>query len=156
MFTERIPRIGWRLLRLPPRLFYALGLGAVPGRLVLLLTTTGRKTGRRHVTPLQYEEENRLLYLISARGPQADWFQNILADPRVEVQVQSRRFIAIAQPVVDPASIARILCLRLLRHPRLVGTLLRADGLPERPTLVQLEQYATGLAMVIIPRPVAL
>lgn len=152
MRTERFSRIGWRLLRLPPRFFYAIGLGPLQGNLVLLLTTTGRTTGRRHVTPLQYEEDDGLFYVISARGPKADWFQNILADPRVEVRVKSQCFPGIAEPVTDPVHIAWILQLRLSRHPRLVGAILQADGLPARPSLEQLEQYAAGLAMAIIAR----
>ena len=61
MAERDIPRLVWRVLRLPPRLWYALGLGPIMGRLVLLLTTTGRKTGRQHVTPLQYEEIDGLI-----------------------------------------------------------------------------------------------
>ena len=42
----------WRALRIPPQLLYKLGFGRIYGRLVLLLTTTGRKSGKPHVTPL--------------------------------------------------------------------------------------------------------
>lgn len=153
MVTQHIPRIGWRLLRLPPRFFYAIGLSPIQGHLVLLLATTGRKSGHRHVTPLQYEEVNGLFYVLSARGPEADWFQNILVNPRVEVQVASRHFVGIAKAVTAPLDIARILQLRLQRHPRLLSAVLRSDGLSAHPTLPQLERYATKLAMAII-RPV--
>ena len=36
-------------------MIYKMGLGSIIGHLVLLLTTSGRKTGKRRVTPLQYE-----------------------------------------------------------------------------------------------------
>ena len=52
---KKTPRFLLRLLHLPPRLAYAIGLGPLLGRFVLLMTTTGRKSGRRRVTPLQYE-----------------------------------------------------------------------------------------------------
>jgi len=39
------------------RLLYRLGLGPLVGRVVLLLTTTGRKSGLPRVTPLQAELE---------------------------------------------------------------------------------------------------
>jgi deazaflavin-dependent oxidoreductase (nitroreductase family) len=42
--------------------------------LVLLLTTTGRKSGRPRQTRLQYEKEGGVIYVASARGQQADWF----------------------------------------------------------------------------------
>ena len=38
------------------RVLYAIGLGPLIGRIILLLTTTGRKSGKKRVTPLQYEK----------------------------------------------------------------------------------------------------
>src|SRR3989304_6095912 len=113
-----LPRTLWRLMKLP-RIWYALGLGPVIGRLVLLLTTTGRRTGRPRVTPLQYEELDGVFYVASARGGQADWFRNILANPRAGVRVKPRRFYGQAEPITDPARVADFLELRLARHPRM-------------------------------------
>lgn len=146
---RRLPRAFWRLTHFP-RIWYALGLGPVVGRLFLLLTTTGRKTGLPRVTPLQYEEEDGVIYVASARGPQADWFRNILADPHVEVRVKARRFHGLAEATTDPARIADFLELRLRRHPRMVGAMLRSEGLPPRPDRAQLEQLGAELALVAI------
>jgi len=95
---------------------YDIGLGPLIGRVVLLLTTTGRKTGLPRVTPLQYEEIDGTFYLGSSRGQKADWFRNILANPHVEVRVKSRRFRGMAETVTDPLRIADFLELRLSRH----------------------------------------
>lgn len=135
------------------RLLYGIGLGPLVGRLILLLTTTGRKSGLKRVTPLQYETVGDLTYLGSARGAQADWYRNLLADPHVEVQVKARRFRALAEPITDPARIADFLELRLRRHPRLIGAILRSEGLPAPPTRADLEQYARRIAVVAL-RPV--
>jgi deazaflavin-dependent oxidoreductase (nitroreductase family) len=123
--------------------------GARP-RFVLLLTTTGRKSGLPRVTPLQFEEDNRVIHVASARGQDADWFRNIVANPQVEVEIQSRRFRAIAEPITDTARIADFLELRLRRHPRLVGAMLRAQGLTDKSDRAQLEKVAAKLAMVVI------
>ena len=140
--------------RLPPNAvmqkLYAIGLGPIVGRLVLLLTTTGRKTGLRRVTPLQYEVIDGDFYVAAARGQSADWFRNILADPCVEVRVKSRRFQGRADPITDPQRITDFLEYRLEQHPRMVGMILRSEGLPDRPKRAQLEAYARRLAMVII------
>ena len=133
---------------------YALGLGPLIGRVVLLLTTTGRKTKLRRVTPLQYEQIDGDFYVAAGSGPSSDWFRNIVADPCVEVAVKSRRFQGHAEPITDPKRIADFLEYRLKRHPRMVGLILRTDGLPARPSRVELEEYATRLALVIIhPEP---
>lgn len=148
--TRGLTKWFMRLLKLPPQLIYKLGLGPVYGRLVLLLTTTGRKSGKLRVTPLQYEEIDGKMYIASARGTNADWFKNIVADPRVSIQVGSRRFQGRAEPVTDPVRIADFLEHRLQRHPRMVGSLMRFEGLPAQPTRAQLEAFASEKAIVII------
>lgn len=60
---------------------YTGGLAPLLGRFILLLTTTGRKSGFPHTTPLQFEVVNGAYYIGSARGKQADWFRNIRAKP---------------------------------------------------------------------------
>jgi deazaflavin-dependent oxidoreductase (nitroreductase family) len=150
MDFQRLPKPILRLLKYPPRLVYNLGLGSIIGNLVLLLTTTGRKSGLNRVTPLQYEEIDGKLYIGSARGTKADWFLNIQADPQVEVRVKTRCFQGIAEPVTDPESIADFLEVRLQRHPRMVGGMLRAEGLPPNPSHAQLATHAENLAMVRI------
>ena len=145
-----VSRFFLRLSKFPPQMIYRLGLGPVYGRLVLLLTTTGRKSGLPRVTPLQYEEADGLFYVASARGQQADWFRNIVANPHVEVRVKTRHFHGLAQPITDPTTIADFLELRLQRHPRMIGTMFQAQGLPAQPNRVQLEQYAAKRALVAI------
>ena len=86
--VEKLPRFVWRLLKLPSRILYGLGLGRFQGRFVLLLTTTGRKSGKPRVTPLQYDQLDGDFYVGAARGVNADWFRNIQADPEVQVQVK--------------------------------------------------------------------
>jgi len=143
-----------RSLRPPDaRLFravYALGLGPVVGRLILLLTTTGRKTGRRRVTALQYEELDGAYLLGSSRGMQADWVRNLMADPDVEIRVRSGRIRGRAEVVIDVGRVADFMELRLARHPRMVGRILQVEGLPARPTRPQLLAYAARLALVIV------
>jgi deazaflavin-dependent oxidoreductase (nitroreductase family) len=143
-------RFFFRLMKLPPQLVYALGFGPIYGRLVLLLITIGRKSGLPRVTPLQYEEVDGIYYVAAARGQQADWFRNIVANPHVEVRVRDKHFHGLAEPITDSARIADFLELRLERHPRMIGALFRAQGLSTRPDRAQLEQYAANRALVVI------
>jgi deazaflavin-dependent oxidoreductase (nitroreductase family) len=135
--------------RVIPKL-YDLGLGPIIGRFILLLTTTGRKSGLPRTTPLQYEKIDGAYYAGSARGAQADWFRNLVANPRVEVWVKSQRFCGQAEAITAPDRIADFLEFRLRRHPRMMGMILKRDGLPAKPTRADLEAYAQKLAMVII------
>jgi len=131
---------------------YQRGFG--PTRMVLLLTTTGRKSGLLRVIPLQYEEVSGAYYIASARGQGADWFKNILANPQVHVQIRDREFDALAEPVTDPARIADFIELRLSRHPLMIRLIMHFfDGLPLRFTRAQLEEFCKQKALVIL-RPV--
>jgi deazaflavin-dependent oxidoreductase (nitroreductase family) len=133
------------------RVFYAIGLGPVVGRIVLLLTTTGRKSGQPRVTPLQYEEIDGVYYVGAARGMKADWVRNIQVDPHVRVQVKRLRFDGRAEIIGNPIAIADFLETRLDRHPRMMGLMMsRAHGLPPRPSRAQLEDLAKGLVVVAI------
>jgi deazaflavin-dependent oxidoreductase (nitroreductase family) len=144
----------WKRLRTIQRihrLLYAVGLGPIVGRIILLLITTGRRSGQKRITPLQYEEMNGSYYLGSARGTKADWYRNIEADGRVEVRVKNRHFRGVAETVTDPARIADFLEIRLQRHPFMIGLMMqKAHGLPKHPSRRQLEELALSESMVLI------
>jgi len=66
----------------------------VMGAPILLLDTTGRKTGRRYTTPLLYlNDGDHLIVIASNGGSDRDpaWWRNLRAAPQVEVQVQNKR-----------------------------------------------------------------
>ena len=72
------------------------------GRDLLLLTTTGRKSGRKHTTPMVYTRDgDRLLVYASKAGAPAhpDWYLNLVANPRVVVEVGGDRYDARATPL---------------------------------------------------------
>jgi deazaflavin-dependent oxidoreductase (nitroreductase family) len=128
---------------------YRRGIG--PRRVVLLLTTTGRKSGLPRITPLQFEQVDGEFYIASARGPEADWFKNILANSQVAVQVRDQEFNAMAEPVTDPLRIADFIELRLRRHPIMIRLIMHLfDGLPVRYTRAELEEFCKEKALVIL------
>ncbi|MEW5938957.1 MAG: nitroreductase/quinone reductase family protein [Chloroflexota bacterium] len=133
------------------RVLYAIGLGPLIGKIILLLATTGRKTGMKRVTPLQYEKIGDDYYLGAARGLKADWVRNILVNPCVEVRVGAKQFEGQAEVVTDPSRFADFLEVRLARHPRMIGFIMeKAHGLPRHPSRTQLEDLAKNEAVVIV------
>ena len=133
------------------RLLYAIGLGPLIGKIILLLATTGRKTGRKRVTPLQYELIGRDYYLGAARGLQADWVRNIQSDPHVEIRVGRKEVQGIAEVITEASRFADFLEFRLERHPRMIGLIMeKAHGLSRRPSREQLERLAEKEALVIV------
>ena len=133
------------------RLLYRIGLGPLVGRIILLLTTTGRKSGLARTTPLQYELIDGSYCLGAARGKQADWVRNIEANPWVQVRVKRLNFSGTARISSDTREIADFLETRLKRHPLMIGMIMeKAHNLPRRPSRKQLEELAESEVMVVI------
>jgi len=60
---------------------------------ILLLTTVGKKTGIRRTAPLLFIEDGDALVVVASQGgmPSAPlWFNNLVANPEVEIQLGSR------------------------------------------------------------------
>ena len=90
-------------------LLYRVTRGRIGHRLVnndmLLLTTTGRQSGKRHTVPLLYLRDDDDLVVIASWGGRdhhPEWFLNLLADERAEVQIDERR-TAVVAVTADPA-----------------------------------------------------
>ncbi|MBN8579768.1 MAG: nitroreductase family deazaflavin-dependent oxidoreductase [Anaerolineae bacterium] len=133
------------------RTLYAIGFGPLIGWFIVLLTTTGRKSGKKRVTPLQYEKIAEDYYLGAARGLNADWVRNIQSNPQVELRVGAKQIQGTAEIVTDPCRFADFIEVRLERHPRLIGLIMeKAHGLPRRPSREQLEDMAKTEAVVIV------
>lgn len=67
------------------------------GTTVLLLTTTGRKSGTQRTTPLIYQRHGGSYVVVASDGGAPDhpsWYHNLQTDPTVEVQVKGERFKA--------------------------------------------------------------
>ena len=70
------------------------------GSTILLLTTTGRKSGEPRTTPLIYTEDGDRYVIVASQGGAPDhpgWYKNLSRDPDVELQVLDEVFPARAR-----------------------------------------------------------
>jgi deazaflavin-dependent oxidoreductase (nitroreductase family) len=70
------------------------------GSKILLLTTTGRKSGKARTTPLIYEEDGDRYVIVASKGgapAHPGWYENLQQDPNVELQVLDEVFPARAR-----------------------------------------------------------
>ena len=129
------PVFKW-LFRLPI-LQYRLGMGWMIAKYILLLTTTGRKSGKRRQTALEYlyDPETDRYRMMAGWGGHTDWYRNLLKNPDVRVQVGRRTFQAVAEKVCDE-KVATYMMYVSKRHPRMDRVWNRwsdqpVDGTPE-------------------------
>jgi deazaflavin-dependent oxidoreductase (nitroreductase family) len=66
----------------------------------LVLTTTGRRSGKTRQSAMIYGQDGDSLIVIASQGgmpTHPNWYHNLTADPAVEVQVGAERFAARAR-----------------------------------------------------------
>lgn len=71
--------------------------GGFAGRPLLLLTTTGARSGQPRTVPLVYTRDGDDIVVIASKGgapTNPDWFHNIRVEPTVQVEVGPERFTA--------------------------------------------------------------
>ncbi len=65
------------------------------GTEILLLTTTGRRSGEQRTTPLIFRQDGSRWVIVASKGGAPEhpgWFANLLEDPEAEIQVRHERF----------------------------------------------------------------
>ena len=66
----------------------------------LLLTTTGRKSGKQLTMPLIYGEDGNNYVIVASKGGAPEhpaWYLNLQANPQVDLQVADKKFHAVAR-----------------------------------------------------------
>ena len=79
--------------------------GFFEGVSLLLLHTTGAKTGAKRVNPLVcFEDGDRIIVCASKGGAPShpDWYYNLVANPMVEVEYGTEKFTARAKEAIEP------------------------------------------------------
>jgi deazaflavin-dependent oxidoreductase (nitroreductase family) len=89
------------------------------GAPMLLLITTGAKTGTRRTNPMMYLDLDGHIYVFASKGgapTHPDWYHNLVANPRVTVERGTETYEATAK-VVTGAERDRIYAEQARRYP---------------------------------------
>lgn len=93
--------------------------GQFEGAPLLLLHTTGAKSGAERVSPMMYlKHDDRLFVFASKAGADTDpdWFRNLQMTPSVTVELGEETFSATANPLPDDER-ATIYAIQAERYP---------------------------------------
>jgi deazaflavin-dependent oxidoreductase (nitroreductase family) len=89
------------------------------GAPLVLLTTTGAKSGERRTNPLATLADGDTLYVFASKGGSPrnpDWYYNVVAHPEVGVEYGDEKFDAVAHVVTGPER-ERIYAAQVARMP---------------------------------------
>ena len=93
--------------------------GYFNGSPMLLLTTTGAKSGEERVSPLVYTTDDGRIVIVASNGGSdrhPSWYYNVIANPRTTVEVGDETYQADAV-ITDPTERRRLFDLHAERFP---------------------------------------
>jgi deazaflavin-dependent oxidoreductase (nitroreductase family) len=85
--------------------------GYFAGANLLLLHTTGAKSGQPRINPLVYvTDEDRIVIIASKGGAESnpDWYYNLLANPHTTIELGTEQFQVRATPVTEDPERSRL------------------------------------------------
>lgn len=133
-----------------PILLYRMRLGWLLGHRFLFLTHQGRKTGAVRHTVLEvvgFDTTTHESAVLSAYGERADWYQNILAHPALEVRTGLERYTP-QQRLLEENERMAALRVYQRRYRRAFRAVMRFLGYPYDGTDAGLRALAKIVVMV--------
>ena len=79
----------------------------VVSRMYLLISFTGRKSGRTYATPVQYSQQGEMLYIITSEG--YTWWKNLRGGAEVLVHLRGKTYPGHAESSTDPQIMSALL-----------------------------------------------
>ena len=115
----------------------------------ILITFTGRKSGKTYTIPVSYVRDGDRLMMISKR--EHSWWKNLQGGAQVTLYMQGHTLKARGEVFMDAETVANKLLLFLQHFPgyqRLIHIRLATNGQPENPEAFQ--RFAQGMVIVLI------
>jgi deazaflavin-dependent oxidoreductase (nitroreductase family) len=125
------------------------------GRIFLILTTRGRKTGKKRRTPLEYRRIDGTITIFSSRGEESGWMKNMRANPdSLTVRYGFHRFQPQIEIVENMDEKLRILKWYLINHGRSSKMLFGWNPKTDNPETTDLTSLLDMLTIVKLHRKV--
>jgi deazaflavin-dependent oxidoreductase (nitroreductase family) len=118
-----------RALFRAPIWLYRWHLGRLLGHRFLLIEHVGRVSGKQRRAVVEVVRiKGGSITVASGFGPRSDWYLNVLASPRITVQLGSRRMAVLARPL-SPEDAGTAMADYAGRHPSAAAALCRYMGM---------------------------
>ncbi|MFX0000367.1 MAG: nitroreductase family deazaflavin-dependent oxidoreductase [Candidatus Hodarchaeota archaeon] len=119
------------------------------GRIFLILTTLGRKTGKKRKTPLEYHRIDGVITIFSGRGEEAGWLKNIRANPE---SVWVRHGFHFYQPrikfVINETDKLNIVKWYVINHKRSAKFLFGWNPKMDNPEIVNFSKLLNSITII--------
>jgi len=103
---RRVPAIARKMMQFQAFLLRHGLLGNL-GDELMVITTFGRKSGKRFSTPIGFLKDAQAILALNPHG-RSDWFKNLIVNPRAELEIRGKTIMVHAERVIDPQERSRI------------------------------------------------
>lgn len=88
------------------------GEDSLGGRLArfreITITVTGRKSGKRISIPVWFVLEDNTLYLLPVQGSDTQWYKNVLANPKLRIEVHGASDDVVVTPITEHKKVSSV------------------------------------------------
>jgi hypothetical protein len=81
---------------------------ALEGAREIEITVTGRRSGRQITIPVWFVQEGGAIYLLPVRGPDSDWYKNLVKNLTIRLAVDGAEYSTRVTPITEPARVSDI------------------------------------------------
>ena len=117
-------------------------LHGMVSKTILLITFTGRKSGKIYTTPVDYSQDGDQVFIFT----HANWWKNLRSGAPVTLRLRGREFQGLAEPVAeDKQAVAAGLSAHLRKVPfdaKFYGVTFDEQGIPNPEQVAQAAQTA--------------
>jgi deazaflavin-dependent oxidoreductase (nitroreductase family) len=117
----------------------------VVSKTVMLITFTGRKSGKTYTTPVSYSQDGDQVYVFT----HADWWKNLRSGAPVTLLIRGREFKGLAEPIAEDKQTVAV---GLTAHLRKVPSDARYYGVTfddhKNPMAEEVEKAAQTVVMI--------
>src|SRR5206468_8875378 len=75
----------------------------------IIITVTGRKSGRAISIPVWFVWKAGKLYLLPVQGSDTQWYKNVLENSSIRITAQGAEATLIASPITDSAQVSSVI-----------------------------------------------
>ncbi len=120
-------------------------LHGIVDKQILLITFTGRKSGKPYTTPVSYSQADDEVTIFT----HADWWKNLLGNASVTLRLQGRDLEGLAEPVVEDK---QAIAAGLMEHLRKVSSDAKYYGVTfddhGNPNVAEVDKAAQSVVMI--------
>lgn len=89
------------------------------GNIIMVITTTGRKSGRSYTTPIGYQRDGDSVIAFNVGG-RSNWYKNVLQNPAATLMIKGQTMQVRGRLITDKAEIAQVVDLYLKEQANIV------------------------------------